>query len=64
MAKRYQLRRGDVCPCCGQRILTDDPEILDTLTSFAMLCEQRGSRERADGWLARVGFEWPEEDES
>lgn len=63
MAKRYELRRGDICPCCGQRIETDDPVILRELTDFAA---GLGFRDflSPDGWLKRIGFEWPEEDES
>ena len=56
MAKRYKLRRGDTCPCCGQKIETDDPEVLKRLASIAL-------QMTPSGWLQRIGFEWPEEDE-
>lgn len=47
MAKRYELRRGDTCPCCGQTIETDDPDALKILTLFAKYLPD---------------YEWPEED--
>lgn len=64
MAKRYELRRGDMCPCCGQKIETDDQTVLDTLTSFAKTLSDRGSIENENGWLHLVGFSWPEEDKA
>lgn len=60
MSKRYQLRRGDICPCCGQTIETDDAEMLDLITRVALYMEQIGSGTRH---LSAVGFEWPEEDD-
>lgn len=30
-----QLRKGDPCPCCGQPIKTDDPDILRLLSLIA-----------------------------
>ena len=30
-----RLKKGDPCPCCGQPIKTDDPEILQLLTEIA-----------------------------
>lgn len=32
MGDRKMLRTGDPCPCCGQPILTKDPELLELLT--------------------------------
>ena len=29
-----RLRRGDPCPCCGQPIETDDPDVLALLTEI------------------------------
>lgn len=57
MSKRYALRRGDICPCCGQKIGTDDGEVLATLTSLAAGLE---ASEPGRRYLAAVGFEWPE----
>ena len=59
--KRYELRRGDMCPCCGQMIQTDDPVILRELTDFAQGLGFRDF-ETTDGWLRRIGFEWPEDE--
>lgn len=60
MSKRYELRKGDMCPCCGQTIETDDPEVLSLLTVFALGVQSPRSTER---WLRTVGFEWPEADD-
>ena len=60
MSKRYELRKGDVCPCCGQTIMTDDPKVLKFLSDFALGCLLIRGRE---AYLDRVGFEWPEADD-
>lgn len=57
MSKCYKLRRGDVCPCCGQKISTDDPVSLAALADLAMSLE--GS-ELGREYLEAVGFSWPE----
>ena len=46
MAKRYTLRRGDICPCCGQTIRTGDEELLVALSVIAHMLKD---------------YEWPEE---
>ena len=33
--KHDQLRKGDVCPCCGKPIETDNPGVLNLLTQIA-----------------------------
>lgn len=60
MSKRYELRRGDICPCCGQKISTDVGEVLATLASLAAGLE---ASELGRRYLAAVGFEWPEADD-
>lgn len=29
------LQQGDPCPCCGQPIKTDDPDVLQLLTAIS-----------------------------
>ena len=60
MAKRYYLRRGDICPCCGQQISTDDGEALARLADLAARLE---ASEPGRRYLAAIGFEWPEDDD-
>lgn len=35
MSDYKRLRTGDPCPCCGQPIKTDDPDILELLSRIA-----------------------------
>lgn len=58
MSKRYELRRGDVCPCCGQRIDTDDRFRLFVLTSIAKYLDAEPQNRPL---LDIIGFAWPEE---
>ena len=60
MSKRYELRRGDICPCCGQKISTDDGEALARLADLAAGLE---ASEPGRRYLAAIGFEWPEADD-
>lgn len=60
MSKRYELRRGDTCPCCGQRIETDDPFVLSELAAFAKQMERTAS---GRVYLSAIGFAWPEDDD-
>lgn len=55
--KVYYLRKGDVCPCCGEPIQTDDEETLAKLAEFAMALE---GCELGRDHLEAVGFAWPE----
>lgn len=60
MSKRFELRRGDTCPCCGQKIETEDPLALAHIEALALRLERT---EKGREYLRAVGFEWPEEDE-
>ena len=60
MSKRYELHRGDICPCCGQMISTDDDEALARLADLAAGLE---ATELGRRYLAAIGFEWPEADD-
>lgn len=35
MSDYKRLRTGDPCPCCGQPIRTNDPQLLELLTRIA-----------------------------
>lgn len=35
------LKPGDPCPCCGQPIITDDPEALLALSWIAWMKDQK-----------------------
>lgn len=39
------LKPGDPCPCCGQPILTSDPDALMLLTWIAWVSDQKGRPE-------------------
>lgn len=54
--RRYYLKTGDTCPCCGQPISTDDPAKLELLTDIAKSADLS-----AKAWLEAIGFEWPKE---
>lgn len=58
MSKRHDLRRGDICPCCGQKISADDGETLARLADFAAGLE---ALELGRRYLSAIGFAWPEE---
>lgn len=58
--KVYYLRKGDICPRCGEAIQTDDEETLAKLAEFAMALE---GYELGRDHLEAVGFAWPEVDE-
>lgn len=44
-----RINPGDICPICGQRVTTDDPETLETLSALAQIMERLGLTMKSEG---------------
>lgn len=44
-----KIKAGDICPICGQRVTTDDPETLETLSAIAQIMERLGLPLKLEG---------------
>lgn len=49
------LKKGDICPCCGKPIKTDDPRALQILTEIAGYLKDEEEKKESDGHEQTAG---------